>query len=191
MIVCIVGYMASGKSTVANIFKTKGFKIVEMGDTVREEMKRRGIEINSESVRTFSAKLRKEQGNAAVAKLTLKKIKNTKGNIAITGMRSLHEYNYFKKKLKDIKIIAVSAPERMRFKRMLKRNKPDDPKTLSEFRKIEEKERRGFATSKSEEKYGIDKVIDNADFVIFNTSTQKALKEDVSNLIKTLKLENK
>jgi len=191
MIVCIVGYMASGKSTIANIFKTKGFKIVEMGDTVREEMKRRGIKINSESVRAFSAELRKEQGNAVVAKLTLNKIKNTKGNIAITGMRSLHEYNYFKKKLRDIKIIAVSAPEQMRFRRVLKRNKPDDPKTLSEFRKIEEKERRGFATNKSEEKYGIDKVIENADFVIFNTSTQRALKEDVSNLIKTLELKNK
>ena len=100
MIVGITGYIGSGKSTVAELLRRRGFKIVEMRDVVVDEMKKKGIEVDSKSLREFSTALRKRYGNAVVAKLTLKRIKGIRGDIAITGMRSAYEEAYFRKHIK-------------------------------------------------------------------------------------------
>ncbi|MGC8676553.1 MAG: AAA family ATPase [Candidatus Micrarchaeia archaeon] len=185
MMLCIVGYMGSGKSTAAVLLKRRGFKIIEMGDTVREEMKKNGMEINSKSVRAFAAGLRQQYGNDIVARLASKKLDSFK-NVVIVGVRSTYERDYFKKLFSDFVVVAIVAPERMRFSRIRKRRKPDDPKTLAEFRKIEAKERSGFE-SKRDEAHGIGRIIDEADYVLFNTATVSQLSKDVASLLTYLK----
>ncbi len=186
MIIGITGYIGSGKSTVAELFHKKGFEIVEMRDAVVEEMKRKGMEINSRSLRDFSTMLREKYGKDIVARLTYRKIKKEKGkDIAITGMRTTYEEAYFRKRIKGFRIIAVSAPEMMRFKRIKNRNKPDDPKTLKEFRDIEQKEINGFSERK-DEAHGIKRLMDHSDFVIFNTGTLRDLEKSIRELIEFL-----
>lgn len=181
-IIGIAGYTGSGKSTVAAYLKEKGFKIVEMRDAVVDEMKKRNVEVNSKSMREFATKLRKEEGNDIVARLTFEKIKKEKGNVAITGMRSTYEEAYFRSKIKDFAILAVVAPERLRFERIRKRNKPDDPKTFAEFKRIERMELNGFS-GKRDPSHGLGKLIEHADYVVFNTSTKANLKKDVDRLV--------
>jgi len=185
LIIGITGYTGSGKSTVAEILHEKGFKIVEMRDAVVEEMKKRGMEINSKSMREFATKLREEEGNDVVARLTYEKIKGEKGNVAITGMRSTYEEEYFRNKIKNFLVLAVVAPERTRFERIKKRNKPDDPKTFEEFKRIESMELNGFS-GKRDPAHGLQSLIDHADLVIFNTSTKTNLKKDVEKLVEYL-----
>ncbi|MGC8671412.1 MAG: AAA family ATPase [Candidatus Micrarchaeia archaeon] len=183
MIIGITGYTGAGKSVVANILEKKGFKILEMRDAVVEEMKKQHKEITSQSLREFSTKLRQARGNDIVARLTYAKIKKLKGkNIAITGMRSTYEEAYFKSKIDNFVIIAVVAPEKLRFERIRKRNKPDDPKTLAEFKSIEEKELNGFS-GKRDPRHGLKMLVEHADFLIFNTGTMSDLRKDVFSVI--------
>ena len=44
LLVCVVGMPGSGKSLVSQVARELGFDVVVMGDAVREEAKRRGIE---------------------------------------------------------------------------------------------------------------------------------------------------
>ncbi|MGC8628645.1 MAG: dephospho-CoA kinase [Candidatus Micrarchaeia archaeon] len=185
MIVGITGYIGSGKSTVAELLRRRGFKIVEMRDAVVDEMKKKGIEVDSKSLREFSTALRKRYGNVVVAKLTLKRIKGIRGDIAITGMRSTYEEAYFRKHIKGFATIAVVAPEKIRFERIKKRKKADDPKTLKEFREIEKKELNGFSASGSG--HGVQEVIEHADYIVMNTGSIATLKKDINALAEVLK----
>jgi len=44
LIVCLTGMPGAGKSSVASFLKEKGFTVVTMGDVIREEAKRQGLE---------------------------------------------------------------------------------------------------------------------------------------------------
>ncbi|MEM3781832.1 MAG: AAA family ATPase [Candidatus Micrarchaeaceae archaeon] len=194
MVICIVGQIASGKSTVAELMKEKGYKTVEMGDVVREEMSKRNLEIDSKSLRNFSAELRSSYGNDVVARLTLKELRRLGGtsmsNTVITGMRSTYEEAYFKKSIKGLVVVAVLAPESIRFARIKKRNKPDDPKTLEEFRAIEKKELGGFS-AKGDFAHGILHAIETADYVLLNTGTTAQLRKDVYSLLEAIESQHK
>ena len=67
MIVCITGMPGSGKSVAADIMKKRGFKVLEMGNVVREMMRKKGIKITNKSIREFALRLREEGGRTAVA----------------------------------------------------------------------------------------------------------------------------
>jgi len=43
LIFCITGMPGSGKSLVADAAKQLGFRVVSMGDVIREEAERRGV----------------------------------------------------------------------------------------------------------------------------------------------------
>ncbi|MEK6944050.1 MAG: AAA family ATPase, partial [Thermoproteota archaeon] len=44
LIVCLTGMPGAGKSTIANGLKSKGFDVINMGDAVRAEAKKRNLE---------------------------------------------------------------------------------------------------------------------------------------------------
>ncbi|MGC8568247.1 MAG: AAA family ATPase [Candidatus Micrarchaeia archaeon] len=174
MILCITGMPNSGKSTAASILSKKGFKIVEMRSFIEKEMKKEHIKVDPLSIRDFSTKIRERMGQDAVAQLAIKHIKAMKGNIIISGIRSVYEINYFKSKIKnDFYVIAITAPARIRYKRAIAVEKPDATKTYSEFIKRD----------KIEKSWGLADAIDNADFIISNTSTQKALESSLSKVL--------
>ncbi|MGC8662687.1 MAG: AAA family ATPase [Candidatus Micrarchaeia archaeon] len=176
MIICITGMPGSGKSLAANYLIEKGFEAVEMGDFVREKMKTEGIEITNKNIRDYALYLRKKFGKEIVAKLTINRIKGKNKNIVIVGVRSRIEIDYFKKNLGNFYVIALTAPKRLRYKRLKERGRTDDIYTIDEFNYREEKEK----------KYGMMSAIKSADFVISNTASQKELKKSIDAVIASI-----
>jgi dephospho-CoA kinase len=175
MIICVTGMPGSGKSEVAEILRSMGYKTYELGDIVREEMRKRGMESNPENERTFSIYLRRKYGKSITTRRTIAKIrKEKKDKIAIIGFRSKMELNYVKKRF-DAITIAIVAPERARFERTKKRKRIADPQTMSEFLSIRDKK---------EERFGIIGAIKNADYVISNTGTIADLEKSVQMVLK-------
>ncbi|MEM0286487.1 MAG: AAA family ATPase, partial [Candidatus Methanomethyliaceae archaeon] len=128
---CITGMPGAGKSIVANVAKSMGFKVIVMGDVIREEARRRGIKESPEALGELMLNLRKEEGPDAIAKRCIQNLSNN--DIAIIeGIRSLEELNFFKK-IADVFLIAVHASPSTRFKRLIKRGRADDPKNFEEF----------------------------------------------------------
>jgi len=171
----------SGKSLAAQYLVRKGFEKVEMGDVVREEMRRKKIRITNRSIREFSLLLRKKFGSDVVAKLALRELRKKKGNIVIVGLRGVGEIKYFRKRLKHFYVIALVAPKLLRYKRLRARGREDDPKNMKEFEFREAKEKR----------YGIEGAIRNADFVVSNTTSVKQLKSDLDFLLNYIMNEKK
>ena len=167
----------SGKSSAAKHLAKRGFEAIEMGDIVRERAINEGIKITNTSLREYALSIRKKFGKEIVARLTIQKVKKVKKNVVIVGIRSKKEIDYFRSKLGNFYVIALTAPQEVRYKRLKERGREDDIKTLKEFKYREEKER----------KYGIESAIRNADFIISNTSSLNELKKNIDAVLTYIK----
>ena len=176
MIIGLTGMPGAGKSEVAKILEKKGFKALEMGDVIRAEMARRKIPITNKNMRAFAIAFTHNR-RTIVAQHMLRDIKKMKGkDFVISGVKRKEEVEYFKKntpKRIGFVVVAITAPEKMRYERIKARGRPDDPKTLSDFRFREKKEL----------SMGLGVVVRNADYFILNTSTRRELGKNVDRLL--------
>jgi dephospho-CoA kinase len=177
MILIVVGLPGSGKSTIAEMLREEKFDVIEYGDIWRELLKKAKIPLNDpKATREFTARLREKYGKDIYSKYAVKKIKKSMKHIVLMGLRSTYELDYIKKKVDKVDIISVRSPFETRFNRLKKRAKPEDPKTIDDFRWLETREKRGFMPDKKEEKHGVLVIMKQADYVIDNSGTKEELK---------------
>ena len=134
LIVCLTGMPGAGKSTVATFLKEKGFVMVTMGDAVREEARRQGIEPSDANLGKLMLRLREKMGPGAVAHLVLEKISrdSTRGNIVIDGIRSNAEVEVLRT-MGEVKVLAVHASQDVRYRHVKERARSDAPSDAGEF----------------------------------------------------------
>ncbi len=191
IVLVVVGLQGSGKSLAADMLKRRGFEVIEIGDIWRELLKKNNIPRSDiKGTREFTMKLREKYGKDIYAKYVVKRIRKNMRRVAIMGVRSTYEAVYLKKKIEKLYIISLLAPLKLRFNRMRHRGKPEDPKTMENFKWLEERSKRGFMKAKSEEKHGIMQIMKDADYVISNTSTVKKLKEPLARVLNGIKKQN-
>lgn len=130
----LTGMPGSGKSTFAEVARGFGFEVVVMGDFLRAEAERRGLKADGETLRSLMVQLRRERGEAFLAKLTVEAIqrKNLR-KVLIDGVRSPAEVEEFRKSFPCFKLIAVHAPQEVRFRRLTGRGRSDDPEGWESF----------------------------------------------------------
>ncbi len=158
LLVCIVGMPGSGKSILVKAAREMGLKIITMGDIVREEVVKRGMRVNIDTLLEVAQELRRLRGDSYIAVKTLEKLGEVREDIVvIDGVRSLIELEKFKEKHRVI-IIAVHASPLTRFKRLLKRGREGDPRSWEEFVKRD----------LVELSWGIGSVIALADYMVIN-----------------------
>ncbi|WP_297419373.1 AAA family ATPase [Thermococcus sp.] len=177
MIIIVTGMPGSGKSKIVKEFEGRGFPSVSMGDVVREETLKRGLQLTKEDVARVSIRLRQEMGQNAVAKLTVRKVRELLEKnraVVIDGVRSLDEVGTFRSSFPDEKIVivAVHTPPKQRFKRLRRRGRHDDPKTWEDFEERDWKEL----------KFGIGNVIAMADYMLVNDGTHDEYEKKVREL---------
>ncbi|WP_461864679.1 dephospho-CoA kinase [Thermococcus sp.] len=181
MIVIVTGMPGSGKSKIVREFSKHGVPHVSMGDIVREETVKRGLDLTKENVAKVSIRLRQELGQNAVAKLTVEKVREllkSSSVVVIDGVRSLDEVGTFRSAFpeEEIVIVAVHTPPHMRFQRLRARGRHDDPQSWEEFEERDWKELR----------FGIGSVIAMADYVIVNDRSREEYSRRVRELVKKL-----
>jgi dephospho-CoA kinase len=132
-IVAITGMPGAGKSTAAKALVNAGWKRVVMGDVIRAETERRGLEPNSKNTGAVMKDLRREGGEAAVAELCLRTIEASGADdVVVDGIRSLAEVETFRKKA-TVLLVAVDASPMRRFELLKERGRSDDPLTKEMF----------------------------------------------------------
>lgn len=134
----------AGKSTVASFLKDKGFAVVTMGDVIREEAKRQGLEPTDVNLGKMMLKLRQDLGPGAVGQIVLQKLQRdhandncggsnkNSSNVVIDGIRSVAEIEVLKK-VGHVRLLAIHASEDTRFKYLRRRARPDAPSDSNEF----------------------------------------------------------
>jgi len=169
LVVGVAGMPGAGKSVALNTARQMGYPIVVMGDEIREEAKRRGLEPTPENLGNLMLKLREEEGEAAVAKRCFPKIEGADQPVVfVDGVRSLHEVEEFKRHFPFV-LLAIHASPKTRFKRLSKRKRSDAPRSWESFRN------RDFR----ELKVGLGNVIALADHLIVNEGSIEEFKAKV------------
>ncbi|KAF6245928.1 AAA family ATPase [Nitrosopumilus sp. b2] len=163
LIVCLTGMPGAGKSTIAEGLKPRGYDIINMGNAVREEAKKRNLEPSRSNLGKLMLDLRDKNGPGAVAELVKPQIESSTSNvILIDGVRSNDEIEVLKK-FGNVKLLAIHASTDTRFDFLQKRGRSDDPQTKKHF---EERDNRELGV-------GISNSIALSDYAISNIGLTK------------------
>jgi dephospho-CoA kinase len=177
IVIAAVGMCGTGKSVVTQyIEKNYKFKSIYFGGFILEEVKRRGLEINSTNEKTVREDLRKKNGLDAVAKLAVDRINAYLAdgeNVIIDGLYSFSEYVFLKEKLKNpIVLIAVHSTKQLRYERLgIREIRPLTPQQVDE---------RDLVEIKNIEKAG---PIAIADFHIINDGNFRDLYQYIDSIL--------
>lgn len=140
LIVGITGMPGAGKSTAAKALETHGFKRITMGDVVREETRRRGLEPDEKNTGKVMLELREKYGPGAVAEVCLRSLKAMKENVVIVdGIRSYAEVEVFAREGK-VKLLAIHGSRERRFKLLAERGRSDAPTSRASFETRDKRE---------------------------------------------------
>jgi dephospho-CoA kinase len=176
-LIIITGMPGAGKSEVADVFRKNGYPIIVMGDVIREETKRRGLEANRANTKKIAVELRKKDGPGAVAKHCIEKMKETNAEtIVIEGCRSLAEIDVFDNYAETVTIVSVHASPSTRFARLKNRGRDDAPLEWDSFRERD----------LGEISFGLGGVIAMSDIILINESTIEELRLKSEEIAKRL-----
>ncbi len=164
----------AGKSTAANALVKAGWNRVVMGDVIRAETERRGLEPDAKNTGEVMKALRREKGESAIAELCLEAIAESgSARVVVDGIRSTAEVEAFRAKARVL-LVAVDASPARRFELLKERGRRDDPLTEEMF---EERDLRELGI-------GIGEAIALADESISNErTTPDRLEAEMKNIV--------
>jgi len=186
-IIVVTGLPGSGKSEVSSYMKSLGIPMFRTGDVIREEVLKRGLELNPQNSEMIARRLREEEGMDVASRRVGKKIKALlDGLVCVEGPRDMSEISHLAK-LGRLILVIVDAPDEVRFSRQKSRKSGSrlepasrNPKTLDEFRWRDARER----------ERGLDEVMATRKFdkhVIVNDGTLEGLKRKVDGLLDSIR----
>ncbi|MBR9681128.1 MAG: dephospho-CoA kinase [Candidatus Altiarchaeota archaeon] len=170
MIIAVTGGIAAGETTVCKLFEKKGFTFFSLSDIVRKETAQRDLEPIRNNFCDVGHDLRRLEGMDALARRAYSNM--TTGDWVVDSILSYEEGQYFKSK--GALIIGVLAPITLRYERS--RDKLDENVTFEKFIEKDEQDR----------SIGVNKLIEEADFVVNNDGTLEELENMIALIIKTI-----
>jgi dephospho-CoA kinase len=174
LVIGLVGMPGSGKSVVVETAQEKGYDVVVMGDVVREETRKRGLELNPKNVGVVMLDLRKRSGAGVIAEKCVPTIQAKEDSkIIVDGLRSLDEANVFKAHFPSFVLVAVHASPETRFGRLNNRRRSDDPDGWIVF---QERDMRELGV-------GLGNAIAMAEYLIINENNKKEVKAKVAEIL--------
>jgi len=175
-IIAFVGMPASGKSEAAVIAREMGYPVVNMGDVIREEVKRCGLAPTDENLGETGTRLRREEGPAAIAKRCTPDITAAHSDtVIVDGVRNNEEVYMFKKEFGDaFLLINIYSSHDNRLTRIRLRGREDDMLMDKYAFRIRDKR---------ELSWGLADSIKNADMDIENDTTLDEFKQRVKKVI--------
>ncbi len=127
-IIGFVGLPGSGKGEASQIARQMGLAVVVMGDVIRLEAARQGLEPTDQNLGRIGNALRAAEGPDAVARRTFEMALSTEKDIVVVdGLRSREEADFFRAHAEEFYLIEVCAPVEARLKWLAARGRPDDP----------------------------------------------------------------
>jgi dephospho-CoA kinase len=170
LVVAVAGMPGSGKSLAVKAARERGYDIVVMGDVVREEARKRGLDPNPENIGRIMLDLRQKEGESIIAKRCIPRIENAeKQKVFVDGIRSLSEVEEFKKHFPKFSLIAVHASPQTRFKRLYSRRRSDD---AADWKVFQERDTRELGV-------GLGNAIAMAEYLVVNEEPFGVVKEKV------------
>ncbi|CAI8244337.1 MAG: Adenylate kinase [Methanobacteriota archaeon] len=180
-IVAICGMPGSGKGEVSKLANQNGIPVLSMGDMIRAEAERRGLEETPGNIGLVVVSLRSQFGEQILAERLVPSVEALSHTsapiIMIEGIRGTAEADVFKQQWGELfSLLAIVSDEDTRWQRILLRGRGEDG------------DRQDFATRNTRErKWGLGDLIENAEYKIENNSTLEQLKIDFNSWLSSIK----
>ena len=177
LVIGLAGMPGSGKSLVVEIARELGYAIVVMGDVIREDTAKRGLDLTPNNVGKVMLQLRADGGVSVVAQKCIPKIEAQESSkVLVDGLRSLCEVEAFKAHFAKFSLVAVHASPETRFNRLFSRRRSDDPSGWKVFR---ERDIRELSV-------GLGNVIAMAEQMIVNDNNVEKIKPKVAESLRRI-----
>jgi dephospho-CoA kinase len=169
-----VGLPGSGKGEFAAVADELGVPIVTMGDVIRQECRRRGLD-PADHHGEVARSLREEEGPLAVVERSVPMVREAledADTVLVDGLRSADELRRFREAFgDDFTLVAVEAPFELRAERIDARGR--DNSARETLRERDEREL-GF---------GLGEALERADVRIENDDTLAAFRDEVREVL--------
>lgn len=137
-VIALVGMPGTGKGTCTDYLHDKyGWPLLHFGNMIYEEVQRRGLDNVKDEV-FVREDMREKEGKAVLAKHIGRKADEhfAKGaeTVVLDGLYSWSEYKYLSEKYGDaLTVIAIAAPKKVRWQRVLDRKDGHRKYTLQQL----------------------------------------------------------
>lgn len=173
MIIGITGTLGSGKGTVVEYLKNKGYKHYSVSGFISEEIVRRGLPVNRDTMTSVGTDLRKINSPDYIMQELLKRAQVVGGNVVIESLRAPAEVAYLK--THGARVWAVDADVKLRYERISARKSEKDAVSFEKF--VVDEERESVGTNPYE--MNLPKCISMADTTILNNGTVADLDKEI------------
>lgn len=165
MIIGLTGKNGAGKTAVSDYLRSRGFEYHSLSDEIREETRRRGLEISREVLIEVGNELRAKFGPGILAERILQSLEPDQ-NYVVDSIRNPSEVEVLKRR-EDFVLLAVEADQAVRFERSRARGRENAAQTLAQF--VEEESRELQSDNPASQQ--LLATIQKADVVIVNNGT--------------------
>ncbi|HEY3130800.1 MAG TPA: deaminase [Acidobacteriota bacterium] len=179
MIIGLTGRNAAGKGVVAEYLKGRGFHYFSLSDVIREAIQQSGGQVTREGLIETGNELRQKFGRGYLAEEISARLHEDK-NYVVDSIRNPSEVRVFRRSPRFV-LVNVEADEDERFRRLQQRRREQDPVTLNEFRRMEERE-----LSADESAQQLHEVAKMADYTIKNNGSLGDLHRGIQEMIQTI-----
>jgi dephospho-CoA kinase len=139
MIIGITGTIGAGKGTVVDyLVEQKGFAHYSVRDFLVEEIQKRGMPVNRDSMREVANSIRAEYKPSHIIETLFNRAQEAGHDALIESVRALGEAQFLKEA--GVKILAVDADRKLRFERVKARGSATDDIDFDTFVQHEERE---------------------------------------------------
>lgn len=181
MIIGITGTLGSGKGTVVEYLKTKyGFKHYSARAFISEEVARRGMPDNRDSMHIVGNELRTQFGPASTVDKLFERALEAGGNGVIESLRAIAEVKALQAKTPPCLVIGVDADQKIRYERTLGRKSSTDNVSYERFIADEARE----MSDPDPNGMNIKGCLEACDVIIDNSGDLESLYNQIDDIIK-------
>lgn len=181
MIIGLTGSFGAGKGAIVSyLVEKKGFTHYSASGFITEEIARRGIPIDRNSMILVANELRSEYGPAYIIESLYARAQHTGGNVIIEALRAKAEV----RKVKELggTVIGVDADAKIRYARARERGSEKDNVSYGEWLLQEQKESNPDDPTKQD----IFGALEESNYIILNNGTLEELYLQTDEVLKTL-----
>jgi dephospho-CoA kinase len=182
MIIGITGTIGAGKGTIVDyLVSQKGFTHFSVRDFLSEEIERRGMPVNRDSMVVVANDLRATFSPSYITDQLFERAVKSGKNAIIESIRAVGEIDSLRKS-KDFILFAVDADIRKRYERIRLRKSATDNIDFDTFVENEKRE----MTTTDATKQNLSECIKKADYVFTNDKDIIDLQHDVESVLNSL-----
>ncbi len=172
-IIGITGLTGSGKTLLSDILQKHGVPVFRTGDVIRDIAESRGLDHTS--LGAISLEFLPSEDITVIEKIC-NKINNLgqEEYVIVDGIKKKSEVEFLRKNHPTY-IVAILSSQKIRFNRLINRNRFDDPLSIDNLKERDEREL----------KYGIGEVMALADFYFINEEEKENLIDNFLEWFKT------